>query len=66
MPNPTQPPASGKPASPGWRERLAQLPPDQQERVKAAIRETMALRREHKAKCDAAALILRCQQRARG
>jgi hypothetical protein len=29
-----------------WRERLAALPPDRQEVVKAAIRETLRLRRE--------------------
>ena len=48
----------------GWRERLAQLPPEQQQKVKALMRETVLLRRRE-ARREAVELILRLQRDSR-
>jgi hypothetical protein len=48
----------------GWRERLAQLSPEQQQKVKAAMRESMLLR-QRKARREAAEFILKLQRESR-
>ena len=49
----------------GWRERLAQLPPEQQQKVKSAIKETILLR-QREARREAAEFILKLQRESRG
>ena len=51
-------------STPGWRERLAQLPPEQQQKVKAAIKETILLR-QREARREAAEFILKLQRDSR-
>jgi hypothetical protein len=48
----------------GWRERLVQLPPEQQQKVKAAMKETILLR-QREAKREAAEFILKLQRDSR-
>jgi hypothetical protein len=48
----------------GWRERLAQLPPEQQQKVKAAIKQSILLRRRE-ARHEAAEFILKLQRDSR-
>jgi hypothetical protein len=48
----------------GWRERLAQLPPEQQQKVKAAMKEAILLR-HREARREATELILKLQRGSR-
>jgi hypothetical protein len=48
----------------GWRERLALLPPEQQHKVKAAIKQSILLRRRE-AKREATEFILMLQRGSR-
>ena len=48
----------------GWRERLALLPPEQQKKVKAAIKQAFLLRRRE-AKREADEVILKLQRDSR-
>ena len=53
-----------KKATLSWRERLAQLPPEQQQKVKAAIKQSILLR-QREARREAAEFILKLQRDSR-
>ena len=49
----------------GWRERLAAMPPEQQAKVRAAIKQTLQLRRRVDAERETAELIRKWQRASR-
>ncbi len=53
-----------KKSTSGWRERLAQLPPEQQQQLKAAMREIILLR-QREARREAVEFILKLQRDSR-